>query len=106
MSASLLSEPLAGLLALLVLALCWPLSQALRHEKMRPLAGYLLFVSLFGLVSALSFRVLLWLAVLLLPPAALEGMAAPVILALLSMVPGLIAARWIVRRPQQRRMPK
>ena len=40
--------------AALVVALCWPISQALRHERLRPIAAFLLFTSAFILVAAIS----------------------------------------------------
>jgi type VI protein secretion system component VasK len=99
-------EPLAWIVALVLLALCWPLAQWLRHEKLHPLAAWLLFTSILVLVSAAVFLILLWGARLLLSPAALAGPGAAAAIVVLSLLPGLAAARWIVRRPQQRRMPR
>ncbi|WP_020683205.1 hypothetical protein [Marinobacterium rhizophilum] len=106
MDTSLVYQPIAGILALLLLALCWPIAQALRHERLRPLAAYLLFVSVLALTVALSFRLLLWVAVLLLPPDRLESVGAAIVLGILSLMLGLAAACWVVRRPQRRRMPR
>jgi hypothetical protein len=106
MDTSLAYEPIAGVLALLLLVTCWPLAQALRHERLRPLAAYLLFVSVLALTAALSFRLLLWGAVLLLPPDRLESIGVAIVLGILSLLTGLAAAWRVVRRPQQRRMPR
>ena len=36
-------EPAAWLVAIFMLAACWPLAQRARHENLHPLAAYLLF---------------------------------------------------------------
>lgn len=98
---------LAGwIIAILVLALSWPVAQSLRHDKLRPLAAYLLFTSVFVLVAAAIFLLAVRLGAALLGVEAMEGPAAAFIVLLLSLVPGFAAARWIVRRPQERRMPR
>lgn len=94
------------IIVLIALLVCWPIAQTLRHEKLHPLAAYLLFVSVLGLVSASVFWVLLLIGTALVGPAGLEGAGPAAIILLLSVVPGLAAARWIVRRPQVQRMPK
>ena len=99
-------HPVAWIVALIALAICWPLSQAFRHEKLHPLAAYLLFTSLLFLVFALIFWTLLWCASLLMGAAALEGIGTAAAIILLSLIPAFVAAFWIVRRPQTRRMPK
>ncbi len=101
-----LAQPAAAVAGLLVLAGCWPLAQALRNDKLHPVAAYLLFVSVLGLVSAAIFAVLLRGAMAFLGPAALESAGAAVAITLLSLAPGLAAARRVVRRPQRRRMPR
>ncbi len=106
MSTAFVTQPVVWIIVLLVLAACWPMAQALRHERLRPVAAYLLFTSVLVLVSALTFMVLVWGALALAGPAVLEGTAAAVITLVLALVPGLVAARWIVSFPQTRRMPK
>lgn len=104
MTAVFVAQPVVWIIVLLVLAACWPMSQALRHARLRPVAAYLRFTSV--LVSALMFMVLVWGALALAGPALLEGAAAAAITLVLALVPGLLAARWIVSFPQTRRMPK
>lgn len=93
-------------IALVVLAACWPLAQRFRHEKLRPLAAYLLFVSVLALVSSAVFWLVLAIGGALVGADRLDGMAAAAIVILVSLVPGFGAARRIVGRPQVRRMPK
>ena len=99
-------HPVAWIVALIALVICWPLSQTFRHEKLHPLAAYLLFTSVLFLVFSLVFWTLLWCASLLIGAAALEGVGTAAVITLLSLVPAFVAAFWIVRRPQTRRMPK
>lgn len=106
MDFGLTSQPVAWIIVVLVLVLCWPIAQSLRHEKLHPVAAYLLFISVLGLVAAPVFWALIAGASAMFGPAALEGAGAAVAIIVLSLVPGLAAARWIVRRPQWRRMPK
>lgn len=100
------SQPVGWIIILVVLVACWPIAQSLRHEKLQPLAAYLLFTSVLILVAAAVFWVLIWGGRALIGASALEGAGPAVAITLLSLVPGFLAARWIVRRPQWRRMPK
>jgi len=106
MTFDLTNQYISWMIVLITLAACWPIAQSLRHEKLHPLAAYLLFVSVMALVSAPVFWVLLLIGNTLVGPANLEGVAPAVIIVLVSLVPGFVAAQWIVRRPQVRRMPK
>jgi len=100
------NQYIAWIIALITLVACWPIAQSLRHEKLHPLAAYLLFVSILALVSTSVFWVLIVIGRILVGPSALEGVGPAVITVLASLVPGGAAAVWIVRRPQVRRMPK
>lgn len=100
------SQYWAWVIAFVALVACWPLAQVFRHEKLRPLAAYLLFVSVLALVSAAVFWLVLLVAGALVGAGRLEGSGPAAIVILVSLVPGLAAARWVVRRPQVRRMPK
>lgn len=106
MGFELVSQPVAWIIALILLVACWPLSQRLRHERLQPLAAYLLFTTVLVLVSAIVFWVLVLGASALMPPASLEAAGAALVIGLLSLAPGLALAVWIVRRPQTRRMPR
>jgi uncharacterized membrane protein len=106
MGLNLTSQPVAWIIILVLLVACWPISQSLRHEKLHPVAAYLLFTSVLALVAALVFFVLIRIASAVFEPSALEGAGPAIAITLLSLVPGFVAARWIVGRPQWRRMPK
>ena len=99
-------QPVIWVIALLALAACWPIAQTFRHEKLHPLAAYLLFTSLFALVSAAVFQVLIRIGIAVLPPGALEEPGLAIAIVLLSLAPGFAAGRWIVRRPPWQQMPK
>lgn len=99
------AQPLAWIIVLVVLVASWPIAQSLRHEKLHPLAAYLLFISVLVLVAASVFWLLVWVTFALLGPTALEGIGPAVAVTLVSLVPGFAAGWWIVRRPQWRRMP-
>lgn len=99
-------NPLVWIAAIFLLVAFWPLSQRLRHERLRPLAAYLLFTSVFALVGAAAFMLAVWIAQALLPEGAMRApLAAPVVL-VVAVVPALVAAIRVVRRPQDRRMPR
>lgn len=100
------NQYITWIIAFVALVVCWPVAQTFRHKRLHPLAAYLLFVSVLALVSALVFWALLLIISASVGPASLEGVGAAVIIVLLSFVPGFVAAWWIVRRPQVRRMPK
>ncbi len=106
MTTSAADQPVIWLIALLALVACWPIAQALRHKKLHPLAAWLLFTSLFVLVSAAVFQVLIRIGVAVFPPGALEDPGLAIAIVLLSLAPGFAAGRWIVRRPQWRQMTK
>ena len=99
-------QPVIWLIALLALVACWPIAQAFRHDRLHPLAAWLLFTSVFALVSAAAFRVLIGIGSAVLTYGALENPALAAIIVLASLAPGFAAGRWIVRRPQWRKMPK
>lgn len=92
--------------AALVVALCWPISQALRHERLRPIAAFLLFTSAFILVAAISSAILLLGGSLLLPAGALDGIGPAAVVGSISLLAAFGAAFWIVRSPQRRRPPQ
>lgn len=106
MTFDLANQYITWIIVLITLVTCWPIAQSLRHEKLHPLAAYLLFVSVLALVSAPVFWILLFIGTALLGADGLEGAVPAAIIVIISLVPGFAAARWIVRRPQVRRMPK
>lgn len=99
-------HPFAGIVAIVLLLLFWPLAQRLRHDKLSPLAAYLLFTSMFALVGAAVFMLALWIGMALLPPGAMDGPTAATITGIIAIASAFAAANWIVRRPQTRRKPR
>lgn len=94
--------PLFLLIALLMLAGCWPLAQALKHRDQSPLAAFLLFASVLGLVAAAVYFALTWLVTLLVGT---PGLAIGVICLIAAVLAGAAAGWQVVRRPPRRRMP-
>lgn len=99
-------HPVVWIGVILVIVGFWPLAQRLRHEKLRPVAAYLLFTSTFALVGGAVFMLLVLAAGALLSRGTMSGMPAAAIVAVLAFGAGLAAARRIVRNPQIRRMPR
>ena len=99
-------NPLVWIAPIVLLVLFWPISQQLRHEKLQPIAAYLLFTSVFALVGAVVFMLALWAGATLLPQGAMAGRLAAGVTVLLAVLPALGATVWIVRKPQKRRMPR
>lgn len=102
---NLVVTPLAWIIALAIIAACWPLAQRFRHEKLRPLAAFLLFVSMLALVGGVVFLGLTWI-VTLASPATPMGTVPALGILLIAVVAGFFAGRWIVSMPQSRRMPR
>ena len=98
--------PILWIAGLLILALFWPLASRVRHQRLKPLAAYLLFTSVFALVSAAAFVLLLGAGLAFLPEQTMEGPWAAGIVGLLAALPAFAAAVLVVRRPQIRRMPR
>lgn len=99
-------QPGIWLAALIVLALAWPISQRFRHERLRPLAAYLLFTSVLTLVSGLLFMMFVWAGRIFLTSSVFEEPAAGVVITVLSILSGAAAGWFAVRFPQERRFPK
>lgn len=99
-------QVLGWTIAIVVLASFWPLAQAFRHRKLKPLAAYLLFTASFALVAGAVFMALIWAGAAFLPADAMAGPIAATVILLLALLPGFAAAVWTVRRPQNRRMPR
>ncbi|AGA32778.1 hypothetical protein TVNIR_1098 [Thioalkalivibrio nitratireducens DSM 14787] len=90
-------------IAFFILAI--PLVRRIRHPDQRPLAAYLIFVSLFTLVAGILFALLSWLAVLLGLSQALERLSPAVVFLVLVFAPAFFVATWQARKPRWRRPP-
>lgn len=106
MNTALTNPTVIWVIALVLLVACWPVAQRLRHDKLHPVAAYLLFTSMLLLVSTTVFWVAIWVASLIFAPNTLESAVLAILIVVLSLAPGFVAGRWIVRQPQVRRMPK
>jgi len=90
--------------AFLLLAI--PYARRARHPSARPLAAYLVFVSVFSLCSAFLYYALIQLLLALHGGALLSRPAGAAALLALVLIPAFLAARWqIRRRPRGPRAP-
>lgn len=81
------------------LLLAWPLSRRMKHPDMKPLAAWLVFVSVFALAGGALFAALAGAISLVGATGALDRPAWAILAALLVIAPALAAARASVRRP-------
>lgn len=95
-----------GFWILVLLGGAWA-AGTLRHPQMKPLAAYLSFVLAFSAASAVLFWALSYAVLLLAGPATLAEPAAAIPLVLAALVPALLLALWLIRRPPgQTRQPR
>lgn len=94
-----MTEILALAIWLTLLALAFPYVRRAKHPKVEPLAAFLLFATLFSVVSGTLFFALSsialstgWALALATPLGALAFLA-------LVFVPGFLFARWLIKRP-------
>ena len=90
---------------LLLLIAAVPYVRRIRHPDQRPLAAYLIFVTVFGLALLILAAAVGWLLSLFeLDHLLGDPFAAVVVVALVS-VPAFIVASWQARKPPSRVMP-
>ncbi len=89
--------------ALLLAAI--PYVRKIRHPEQKPLAAYLIFISVFLVVAALLFRLLLWLAARLDLEAALDDPGPALLFIALVFLPAIAVAAWQARKPPWRSNP-
>jgi len=82
-----------------------PYVRKIRHPEQKPLAAYLIFVSVFLVVAAVLFRLLLWLATRLALEAALDDPGPALLFIALVFLPAVAAAAWQARKPPWRSGP-
>lgn len=75
-----------------------------RHPEQKPLAAYLIFVTVFTAVAFLLFGTLVYLSEVAGWLGALDHPAGAVLFVILVFAPAIALARWQIRRPP-RRMP-
>lgn len=82
-----------------------PYVRRIRHPDQRPLAAWLIFVSVFGLALLVLSSLLGWLLGLLRMENLLADPFAVIFLVLLVCVPAFLLAHWQARKPPSRVMP-
>lgn len=100
-----LSYWIGTLVGIALLAAAIPIATRVRHPEQKPFAAYLIFITIFVVVTMVLFNVLGWLAGLLGLGSALKKVGAILLLAILASLPALMLAIWQVRKPPLRRGP-
>lgn len=95
-----------GLVAwLMLLAVAVPFVARIRHPDQKPLAAYLIFVTVFGVAAIVLFSMLGWFAILLGFGAVLENTGPALVLTALALLPAVLLAIWQTGKPPLRRGP-
>jgi len=71
-----------------------------RHRSQRPIAAFLIFVTLFSATAAVLYFLLIWLAAALGLIPALHSVVGAVLFLSLVFVPALLLARWQALKPR------
>jgi hypothetical protein len=90
---------------LLLLIAAVPYVRRIRHPDQRPLAAYLIFVTVFGLALLILAAALGWLLRLFELEDLLRDPFAAVVIVALVCVPAFVVASWQARKPPSRVMP-
>jgi H+/Cl- antiporter ClcA len=88
-----------------LLAAAIPYVIRIRHPRQKPLAAYLIFVSVFVATAAVFFSLLARLAQQLGLGAALEEPGPILLFLVLVLLPALVLATWLARKPPWQRGP-
>jgi quinol-cytochrome oxidoreductase complex cytochrome b subunit len=94
-----------ALIAVVILALSLPYAQRARHPSTKPLAAYLIFVTVFVVVGFVLFVALVWIGTGLDLLEHEPNLLAGLVLAVLVAVPAFFAARWQIRKPPRQPPP-
>jgi hypothetical protein len=98
-----MTHPANGIVAALILFVAAiPYVARIRHPEQKPFAAYLIFVSVFGVASAVLFGVFTAAASALGLSARLEQTVPALVFLLLVFMPALLLARWQARKPPWR----
>lgn len=102
-----MTETLALITWLILLAFAFPYVRRAKHPEVKPLAAFLLFAMLFSVVSGSVFFALSWLVLKLGWAPALAGAFWALLFLALVFVPAFLFARWMIKRPPLNRpVPK
>jgi hypothetical protein len=82
-----------------------PYVQRIRHPQQKPLAAYLIFVSVFLVIASVLFRLFLWLAAGTGLEGALDDTGPALLFIALVFLPAVAVAAWQARKPPWRRGP-
>jgi hypothetical protein len=85
-----------------ILAVAIPYVTRIRHPEQKPLAAYLIFVSVFVTAAVVLYSLLAWLAVKLGMQAALGNTGAALLFVVLIFLPAIALASWQARKPPWR----
>lgn len=100
-----LSYWIGTLAGIALLAAAIPVAARVRHPDQKPFAAYMIFITIFVVVTMVLFNLFGWLAGLLGLGSALKKVGAILMLAILASLPAFGLAIWQVRKPPLRRDP-
>lgn len=101
-----MTHPVIGIfVALLLFVTAIPYVARIRHPAQKPLAAYLIFISVFAIASLVLFWVFTAMANTLGLASRLEHTLPALALLLLVFAPALFLARWQARKPPWRQAP-
>ena len=92
-------------IVLVILAAAFPYVMTIRNPKQKPLAAYLIFVSVFGATVFLLFNLFAKLASSLGLGNALDDPAPVLLFLALIFLPAMVLATWLARKPPWRQGP-
>ena len=85
-----------------ILALAIPYVTRIRHQEQKPLAAYLIFVSVFVTAAVVLYSLLAWLALKLGLEAALGNTGPALLFLVMVLLPAIALASWQARKPPWR----
>jgi hypothetical protein len=85
-----------------ILAVAIPYVMRIRHPEQKPLAAYLIFVSVFVMAAVVLYNLLAWVALKLGLEAALGNTGPALLFLVLVFLPAIALASWQARKPPWR----
>ena len=93
------------LLGLVLLAAAIPVVARIRHPDQKPFAAYLIFITIFIVVTMLLFKILGVISAMLGLDSVLDESGLMLALLILAMLPAILLAAWQTGKPSLRRGP-
>lgn len=93
------------IIGMLILAAAIPYVARIRHPEQKPLAAYLIFVTVFILVAVLLFSLLGWLVTLYELGQTLSRPGPAMLFLIMVFLPAILLAGWLARKPPWRQGP-